>query len=53
MRNILPVLIVGGIIGAFALVFIVAYFMAKRKNARGPSPTDLRTTPAAATPAAE
>ncbi|WP_322171113.1 ABC transporter ATP-binding protein [Acutalibacter caecimuris] len=32
MRNILPILIVGGIIGMFALVFTVAYITAKRKN---------------------
>lgn len=33
MREFLPVLIVGGIIGMFALVFIAAFFAAKRKNA--------------------
>lgn len=33
MREYLPVLIVGGIIGLFALIFLVAYLTAKRKNA--------------------
>ncbi len=32
MREFLPVLIVGGIIGMFALVFVAAFFAAKRKN---------------------
>ncbi len=33
MREYLPVLIVGAIIGMFALLFVVAYAVAKRKNA--------------------
>ncbi len=33
MRDILPVLIVGGIIGTFSLLFLAAFFTAKRKNA--------------------
>ncbi len=33
MREYLPVLIVGGIIGIFALIFSLAYWIAKRKNA--------------------
>ena len=33
MREYLPVLIVGAIIGMFALLFVVAYGVAKRKNA--------------------
>nr|WP_290461988.1 ABC transporter ATP-binding protein [Acutalibacter muris] len=32
MREYLPVLIVGGIIGMFALVFLIAYLVARRKN---------------------
>ena len=33
MADYLPILIVGGIIGMFALIFTVAYITAKRKNA--------------------
>ncbi|WP_217958994.1 ABC transporter ATP-binding protein [Acutalibacter muris] len=32
MREYLPILIVGGIIGMFALVFLIAYLVARRKN---------------------
>ena len=32
MRDILPILIVGAIIGTFALLFLVAFFTAKRKK---------------------
>ncbi len=32
MREYLPVLIVGGIIGLFSLAFLTAYFVARRKN---------------------
>ena len=32
MREYLPVLIVGGIIGTFSLIFLVAYIVARRKN---------------------
>ena len=32
MREYLPVLIVGGIIGMFALVFLIAYLVGRRKN---------------------
>ena len=35
MREYLPVLIVGGIIGMFALVFLIAYLVARRKKVLG------------------